>query len=338
MSIIQTVIIQATGLPPEKIHIRERTPLEIQSNRLYDVSANGRHLVAKEFLRTEAEPLAPAREFQALQQLAPFDVAPQPVFYEPDMAPVVVYEYLDGVMWDRTRPRPDQLSQLSRIWSTFHQVDPAYLVTANSFSQTSALLTRIETTFSEYAHWVKQAFPAGRDAAALCLGLLDHLGEVVQALATIPPILSFCRLDARFANIIQRPDGRIGLVDWEDSGLGDVAFALADMMGHVNQEDLLTWDDWQDAFAPYLAEREKEDSGFRGRVHLNQALVPAFWLAILLPSGIRQTQAGTVSLWQLNGLSANLRLRRYLARALAWPNMNFSQTLNDLSPVNFFPE
>jgi len=30
--------------------------------------------------------------------------------------------------------------------------------------------------------------------------------------------LCFCRSDARFANVIARPDGRLGLVDWEDSG------------------------------------------------------------------------------------------------------------------------
>lgn len=337
MSTIHTVLTQALRLPVEPSHIRERLPLPIQSNRLYDVEVNGRHLVAKEFLRVETEPLAPLREFQALQRLAPFDVAPQPVFFDPHVAPVVVYEYLAGVMWDRTRPQPPQLSQLAQVWSMFHQVDPAHLVEANSFSQAEVMLARIARAFAEYGQWVEQVFPAGRDAAALCLGLLDQLRTVGGELAAIPPLLSFCRLDARFANIIQRPDGRIGLVDWEDSGLGDAAFALVDMMVHVNQEDLLTADEWQEAFRPYLAEREKEDEGFRGRVHLNHALIPALWLAILLPYGIRKTQAGTVTRWHLNGISANLRLRRYLARALAWPDLNFSQQLNDLSSSLFFP-
>jgi len=338
MKIIQKVLTQATGLPVNQIDIHERVPLEIQSNRLYDVRARGRHLVAKVFLRVETEPLAPVREFQALQQLAPFAVAPQPVFYDPDVAPVVVYEFLEGEMWDRTRPRPEQLIQLAQVWSTFHRIDPACLIPANEFSQTGVLLTRIEAVFAEYGQWVEQVFPQGRHAAALCFRLLDQLNEVSRTLATLPPVLSFCRLDARFANIIQRPDGRIGLVDWEDSGLGDAAFALVDMMLHVNQEDLLTREAWEQAFHPYLAEREKEDRGFRGRVHLYHTLIPALWLAVLLPHGIRKTHNGTIKQWRLNGIWANLRLCRYLARALAWPSLDFEPHLNDLATASFFPQ
>jgi thiamine kinase-like enzyme len=30
--------------------------------------------------------------------------------------------------------------------------------------------------------------------------------------------MRFCRADPRFANVITRPDGRLAMVDWEDSG------------------------------------------------------------------------------------------------------------------------
>jgi len=55
----------------------------------------------------------------------------------------------------------------------------------------------------------------------------------------------FCRSDARFANVIARPDGRVGLVDWEDSGLRDPARELADLLHHPNQEDLIDAEGWQ---------------------------------------------------------------------------------------------
>jgi hypothetical protein len=40
-----------------------------------------------------------------------------------------------------------------------------------------------------------------------------------NALPLIPEVapVCFCRSDARFANVIARRDGRVGLVDWEDS-------------------------------------------------------------------------------------------------------------------------
>lgn len=338
MLTISTIIAQAVGLPVTQIQVRERPALAIQSNRLYDVWVRNRHLIVKQFLRTATEPLAPVREFDALCRLAPFDIAPQPVYYDPQVAAVVVYEYLDGVMWDRTRPRPAQLAQLAQVWSTMATINPAGLVEANGFGSLAILLARIQKAFTNYAHWSQQFFPAGEAAAALCLDLLGPLAELVEALNTRLPVLGFCRLDGRFANVIQRPDGRVGMVDWEDSGLGDPAFALADMMIHVNQEDLLAWDEWMAAFAEYLQMMAARDNDFRGRVHLYHALIPAWWLAILLPIGQQKSEASLFSQWQINGLSANLRLRRLLARGRAWPDMNLERQLSQLSEIFFFPQ
>jgi len=57
----------------------------------------------------------------------------------------------------------------------------------------------------------------------LSLEVLDRsLTDARDFVSTEAP-LCFCRSDARFANVIARPDGRLGLVDWEDSGLRDRA-------------------------------------------------------------------------------------------------------------------
>ncbi len=50
------VIEQATGEEAAALQISLRQPLTFQSNRLYDVWVNGRHLIAKEFLKPEEEP------------------------------------------------------------------------------------------------------------------------------------------------------------------------------------------------------------------------------------------------------------------------------------------
>ncbi len=105
--LIETVA-RLGGYAPAELRVELRTPLEHQSNRLYDARAGGRHLLVKEYLKPEEFSTAPLHEHRALELLAPFDVAPRPVGvaleHGPDVGPVVVYEYLDGEMWDRRTP------------------------------------------------------------------------------------------------------------------------------------------------------------------------------------------------------------------------------------------
>jgi len=67
------------------------------------------------------------------------------------------------------------------------------------------------------------------------------------------------------------------------------------------------------------------------------AIFPIFWLALLLNAGVRRAQAGALSGWQINEMPANERLRRYLARALAWPDAAFDSHLASLPVARFFP-
>jgi aminoglycoside phosphotransferase (APT) family kinase protein len=315
-----------------------RPPLTFQSNRLYDVWLNGRHLIAKEFLKPEEQQDAPAREFQALQLLEPLDIAPRPVFYDPKIAPIVVYEFMAGEMWDRKRPSPHELAQLAQLWTKVHAIPPERLWLArDQYTPLTALESRFRDSFQRYAEWTAVAFPAGQYAAAHCFDLLAQVRTAAQELPECPSILTFCRSDNRFANVIRRPDGRLGLVDWEDSGLHDPARDLADLITHANQEDLLEMDGWQPFLIPYLAARTPLDPTIQERCHLYMAILPVIWLAALLDSGVRKANAQDITGWQINGLPANERLRRYLARVLAWPNMAFNSQLATLDTVIFFP-
>jgi hypothetical protein len=120
-----------------------------------------------------------------------------------------------------------------------------------------------------YADWASAEFAPGCRAAELCLSTLDSRHAAIEELARCSPRLCFCRADPRFANVIERPDGRLGLVDWEDSGLRDPARDLADLVTHPNQEDLLTSDEWQAFLRPYLVVRGQMDPQIEHRMQLS---------------------------------------------------------------------
>ena len=51
---------------------------------------------------------------------------------------------------------------------------------------------------------------------------------------------------------------------------------------------------------------------------------------------MRRARQGTLSGWTINGLPANERQRRYLARAIVWPDFAFEGQLAALADDVFF--
>lgn len=334
-----TIISQATGLPPEKVTITLRPPIDHQSNRLYDLWADGKHLILKEFLKPEEWADAPLREFCALQRLAALDIAPQPVFYDPTLGPLVVYRFMKGEMWDRRKPAPAELAQLAALWLQVNALPTEDLwLSHNQERSWTEIAAGFRQAFLGYHAWAAAEFPAGVRTAERCLQLLDSRHTIMQELLAMPVTLCFNRADSRFANVICRPDGRLGMVDWEDSGLRDPARDLADLLTHSNHEDLLTLDEWQPFLQPYLAAHHAADPDLWRRTQLYLAGFSLFWLSILLPAGVKRAQAGTLAGWQANSLPIHTRLRRYLARAVAWPKLEFGAELAEVKGLVFFPD
>jgi hypothetical protein len=336
------LVAQALKVSPAAAHVVARTPLDHQSNRLYDVWVVGRHLIAKEFLKLDELHDAPVREWKALELLAPLDIAPQPVLSErsstPALGPIVVYEWMEGEMWDRHVPHRQGLAQLADVWLKMHALPTGDLWVSRGFGRPlPELATALTTRFALFAQWVEAEFAAGQRAVDLCWRQFERLHDVVAELAQYTPVHCFCRADPRFANVIQRPDGRLGLVDWEDSGLRDPAMDVADLITHPNQEDLLAWDEWQAFLDPYLAVQGAVDPYLRHRIHLYTALFPIFFLTTLVRRGVGRVESGQLAQWTINGLPPNERLRRFLARAMAWPEMGFAQQLEAIAEVTFFP-
>jgi len=336
---LTTIAARATGLPASAIHLAPRPPLAHQANQLHDFWADGRHLILKEFLLSDEKHAAAEREYRALELLAPLDLAPQPVFFDASLGPVVIYEFMGGEMWDRRKPTAAALAQLADARLHMNAVEAGQLWLSRGYDQTlEQISARMQAHLKAYADWVEAQFPGGRAAATACLGLLATRRGVVDELIAAEPELCFCKADPRFANVIQRPDGRLGLIDWEDSGLRDPARDLADVVTHPNQEDLLSPDDWQAFVQPYLAGHANREAGLARRAHLYQALFPIFWLTRITSYGQQLlASAGGLDGWSINGLRPNVRLRRYLARAQAWPRLNFERELEQLNDLEFFP-
>lgn len=342
---IREAAADAVGATWQDVRVRLRPVLTYQSNRLYDAHVAGRRLIVKEFLKPQEFHEAPVREFEGLRLLAPLDVAPQPLLLRPSGAsrngtgrPLVVYEYMSGEMWDRRRPSPQDLAALADLWLTVNSVSAADLWPSRGFQEPlKAQMAHFAQMIETYCDWARHAFPPGVPAAELGLVTVRRRAEVVDTLEALPAPRCFCRADARFANVIARPGGRLGMVDWEDCGLRDPALDLADVVTAPNQEDLLTWAGWQPFLGPYLAEHKKRDPGLGQRMHLYLALFPLAWLGWLLNAGVAKAQEGRLDAWRIHEMAPNRKLRRYLARARAWPKPEFEDELAVLNDVCFFP-
>ena len=331
---LQAVVEQATRLPISSIQLSPRPPLDFQSNRLYDLRVSGQHWIVKEFLHAAEWQEAPRREFRALELLAALDIAPRPVFYDPALGPIVIYNYMPGEMWDRRRLTAGDLARLADLWLKINDIPTEGVPPSRGMDRTAAEIEAgIRTGLQTYADWTRTEFPAGERAADLCLELFAERRCVIREIFDRRPLLCFCRADPRFANVIARLDGRLGMVDWEDSGLRDPARDLADLMCHPNQEDLLSSEEWGAFLEPYLRVRSRFDDEIGERMELYLGIFPLFWLSVLLRQGIQRASAGKLAGWKINHLPANERLRRYLHRGLTWRNVD----ANISNHVEFFP-
>ncbi|WP_420643881.1 phosphotransferase [Candidatus Leptofilum sp.] len=336
--LVQQVVAQALG---SDTAVSPRPPLTFQSNQLFDVWQNGRHHIAKHYLKSDELIDAPRREFEALQLLSPLDVAPQPTFYDPSLGPVVIYEFLAGEMWDRMKPTAVQLQQLADLWLTLNNVPTDGLWLSRGMERTIEDVAAMFSSYLKiYETWAAKSHPPGLECAPLCWDLLAQLPAILADFVQLPQsMLLFCRSDPRFANVIQRPDGRLALVDWEDCGLRDPARDVADLLTHPNQEDLLTDEEWDAFLRPYAAVRLKTDPHFNERIQFYLAIFPIFWLLLLLNIGASLAKAGkSIKQWQPNRIPINIQLRRYLARAKCWPAKPTAADLDSLAKISFFPE
>lgn len=342
---MKAVIHQFVGNLTEKslpdIEVTERKRLTHQSNDLYDIKFDNVHWIAKVYVRADEFSTSPQREYTALQKLAHLDIAPKPIAYlpYPDYdQPIVIYEYMQGEMLNRKSPSTKQWHALAELWlkvSTIsEQISHIARIAGDPIKQR---LERSQSRYQIYLKWAEANFPQGLAYVQKITNLYDSHADLFHELENLPHTPLFIRSDPRFANIIVRPDGRLGMVDWEDSGLGDIAGDLSEVSIHANNEDLVTSEDWSEFLRVYQDNSLYDDLTLLRRIDIYRLLHSIVWLGGLLAINVQQIEAGQPLMKTINEMQANLRLRRYYARCLAYPKIDFLAEFEASEGIQFFP-
>lgn len=203
------------------------------NNRLYRARSLHGDFAVKFTLRDDRD--RAAREFNTLRLLRAqgLVMAPQAVLLERDVyrQPVVVQTWVDGVQ--RGVPADDAAWRtLLELYAHLHSLTP---------ERVEAGLPEAILTASSAAQAVQrvreqaQRLPAGvlSAEAADLIGRLDGQAFPVW---DVPP-RALLRTDPNPDNFIRR-DERLYAVDWENSGWGDPAFEIADLLSHAGYMDV----------------------------------------------------------------------------------------------------
>lgn len=276
------------------------------NGRLFRATGPGADLAVKWTPRDTRD--RAGREFAALTLLARSGaaVAPAPVLLDRDSyrLPVVVQSWLDGEVLDAPPHSDDAWAALVAALATAHRrtagaappdVERA-VITALDAADAKALVA---------SHAAR--LPADARPAAL-RRLLDRFD------AWTPPAWparrrALCHTDANWRNVLRRP-GLWGLVDWENSGWGDPAFDVADLLTHPAY-DAVPAERWPQVVAAYAAAADDPDAPQR-----IEAYAPALrvWWAVRwartlyeVPRGLDERLAPRQPSWQADAEAALAR-------------------------------
>lgn len=222
-----------------------------------------------------------------LAECAP-GVAPRPVRREThDGAPVVIMERLPGESLGRAPLTLEQTSSLGRALRRIYEVPLNSVLAANIGERRYGPTTQRQTL----TRWLSDSYDLspcqdprlvaeGVDVALAWLAGADNLPE--------PQLVALGIADLNPANILW--DGvSCRLVDFEDGGLTDPAYDLADHVEHLGGRLNATFD--PDALVEAVGLSREERDRMRGY----RPLWVAFWLAMLLPGngGFPRNPPGT---------------------------------------------
>lgn len=241
------------------------------------------------------------REHQALlalQEAAP-GLAPRPIWLDENSYPfpVVIQSWESGIVTADPPQSDQEWEQLITHYATSARVTP---------QKTAAFLATAVMNFTSipHAHQLIQkqldSIPALERPHSL-QNLLARLNAFPQRPCPQPDTLTLCRNDSNTLNFIRRPDHWLS-VDWENSGWGDPAFEIVDMICHPQYASVAP-ERWSWVIALYGTL-----SGDETAVHRIQAYTPlmlVWWVARLaragyeVPRGLDQRLAERPSDWAI---------------------------------------
>ena len=248
-------------------------PIRTGMNNLVYRATRGEDDLAVKFTRRDERDRA-GREYTALAALVSLglDLAPQPILLERERyhLPLIVQTWVSGDVHSQPPADDAEWEQLVAYYATIHQVRPAncqipigYAVTnMASCAQGRAMLAE------QIGRLPPEARPPGLEQLAK---RIEH--AIWPELPHGPRAL--CRVDSNTLNFIRRPSTWAS-VDWENSGWGDPAFEIVDMMTHpayfsVQQPR------WEWVIERYTA--CSGDDGAPVRIRTYYPLMLAWWVA-----------------------------------------------------------
>jgi aminoglycoside phosphotransferase (APT) family kinase protein len=216
------------------------------------------------------------REYSALLALhqAGSVLAPRPVLLETERyaLPVVVQEWLAG----EVNPEPPEddagWTRLLEHYAAIHTLRP------------EATPVQLRKAVVNFASARQGVITVQRMAA--CLPEQGRPAGVIRCLRGLeaarfphwpPPAPALCRVDANILNFVRRP-GPWASVDWENSGWGDPAFEIADLLSHPAYLDVPAG---RKAWIVDCYCRLAGQPGATRRIQVYYAIMLAWWVARL---------------------------------------------------------
>ena len=256
-----------------------------------------------------------AREYAALLALerAGLELAPRPVWLD-EMRyrqPVVVQSWLEGEVSAAPPATDAEWELLVAHLAAVHSLTPegtdvplpAAVIDATSPAACRGLIRR------QMARLPAEAQPAA-------LRALVRRWEAYPLPDWPPPPVALCRVDTNTRNFVRRPTGWAS-VDWENSGWGDPAFEVGELMAHAAYIDVSA-ERWAWVADRYCSLTGDETCAVRIPVYYWAMLV--FWAVRLarflyeVPRGLDQRLVERPADWQAD---LQARYEHYLALAEA---------------------
>jgi aminoglycoside phosphotransferase (APT) family kinase protein len=225
----------------------------------------------------------PEREWQALCSFQSLRLSPRPLSFHPaDDLPAVLMECVPGTPVDALALSDTQLAAIGAAHVALRQMQHRS-PWRHATNHPAVVLRRAcdncehfdPAELKERSESVEVAWSLAR--RWLATGDAQAVGR--------PPRQVLCRGDTNLVNYLFAGD-RLWLVDFEDSGLNDPAFELADMAEHLNARPVAEamWERMADALRLRPADRLRCRHGRR--------LAAIFWLTILVGREIRGRTRG----------------------------------------------
>ncbi len=289
------------------------------NNLLYHATSNTADLAIKFTIR-DARHRA-RREYHALLALQEVgvDLAPQPILLDETRypLPVVVQSWVAGEV-TAAPPQTDATWQLLiEHYVRIAQVTPERVtgplgIAVMNFTSIPHAHQHIQQQLASIPHTES---PASLHKLLSCLSAAPLLPY------SLAPSLALCRNDSNSLNFIRRPNGWLS-VDWENSGWGDPAFEIADLICHPQYASVPN-ERWQ-----WVVQLYGELSGDQTAVTRIQAYTPfmlVWWAARLarasyeVPRGLDERLVERPPDWQTQNQALYERYMQLATDSLAQP-------------------